>query len=458
MEVQKNKKFLEKIERAVELIESSEIDEAISHLKFCEDILDLKQEMDVDIYILVFHNLSLCYQMIENLEKCNEYLEKTIILSKSCDYSQDIMKIRNFRYMSMLYIQMGAINSFFGDSNSSLSSAQKAFKCILKSFNLCLSVGMSTKSLTQYQRENCQVLEACVSFLTSQSSKLADLKFKIIRRSSLGVIHFTDWIFDYNLNDLLRVKPLKYFDIKNFHTFVAEVSKDFMLEKICLLCAACYMIASNIRALGKETTADNDRSWHLKAVEIGKALLPFESPLFLDIKESFERHYPVISINRPSAKTPVLDSRKSIPKGKKTPENSANNDKPKVNDHQKEVTKKNKDKNLKSERKTNTPELNSKTKIKEKELENNCKSYRKGKLNIIHSRRSDQRSKTPILTKPPKVKISDKKTITDRSYFNTKKKISKVVEKEGKFKTLRDENIEPEPQISGDYRESKSIN
>lgn len=457
MEVQKNKKFLEKIERAVELIESSEIDEAISHLKFCEDILDLKQEMDADLYILIFHNLSLCYQMTENLEKCKEYLEKTIILSKSCDYSQDIMKIRNFRYMSMLYIQMGAIHSFFGDSRLSLSSAQKAFKNILKSFNLCLSMGMSTKSLTQYQQENCQVLEACISYLTNQSSKLAELKFKIIRRSSLGVIHFTDWIFDYNLNDLLRVKPLKYFDIKNFHTFVAEVSKDFMLEKICLLCAACYMIASNIRALGKETTTGNDRSWHLKAVEIGKALLPFESPLFLDIKESFERHYPDISVNRPTAKTPVLESRKSIPKGKKTPEISSNNEKPKVPDH-KEITKKNREKIVKSERKTHTPEFTNKTKIKEKALENNCKSFRKGKLNIIDSRRSDQRPKTPILMKPPKGKISDKKTITDRSYFNTKKKLSKIAEKEGKFKTLRDENIEPEPQISGDYRESKSIN
>jgi hypothetical protein len=70
----------------------------------------------------------------------------------------------------------------------------------------------------------------------------------------------------------------------------------------------------------------------------------------------------------------------------------------------------------------------------------------------------EKRPKTPVLMKPPKGKMPEQKMTSDRSYFELNKKVQKKPSKEGKFKTLRDEIREPEPPISGDYRESTQIN
>lgn len=307
MDSEKVKKLLEKIEKAIDYIELADIEESVKLLKLCESKLELGNFTEGDLHMLVYHNLSLCSQFNQEFEDCFEYLEKTIKIAKLYGFEQDVGKIRNLRYVSMLYIQQCAILSHLGEHESAVSSAKQAFNFISECFGLCVGSMKDVKDLCSYNYQNLKTLRVCLEYLAGKLQKFPDDCGKVIQRSSLGVLHFTEWIYSFGLSDLLDVKPLKYFEIKNCHTFLAEISKDFMLEKICLLLTSCYLIATESRQLSSPTQQNKAKNWHFKALEIGSKLLPLESPLLQHIKSSYEKHYPVPQLKpiKSKSKTPV---------------------------------------------------------------------------------------------------------------------------------------------------------
>lgn len=382
MELSKEKKLLERIERAVELIESSEIDEGLNILRLCEDRLDLFKDSELDLKLIVYHNLSMCFQITQDFEECCRYLEKTIKVAKLRENLQDIEKIRNSRYICMLYIQQGAIFSHIGSHEEAVSSAKQAFNYVSQSYQHCVQYASTFKSLSDYHYQNYKTLESCLLFLSGKISRFPLNCGKIIQRSSLGVIHYTDWIYSFTINDILDIKPLKYFEVKNSHTFLAEISKDFMLEKICLLLTSCYLIATESRLLDDQNEVKKAKGWHSRAVEIGLVMMPLETPLLQHIKTSYEKHYPVVV---------------------------------------QKITKVSK----------------SKTPVKE-------------------SRQNTAKNKTPLRTKASGQRkvIKDIEIKTERSYVREKlDKIEKGGEGFVKYKTQREDNQEPEPPLSQDYKE-----
>ena len=313
MEELKNTKILARLEKALELLESTEIDEGINLLKLCEERMSLTDTVETDIKLITVHNLAMCYQLMQDYEECGKYLEKTIQIAKSREFSQDIEKIRNSRYLCMLYIQLAAIMSHLGDHIQSITHAKQAFNFALQSFQQCISISTTTKSLTDSSFQNFKTLESILLYLSGKIPKFPPNCKKIVQRSPLGVLHLTDWIFSFTINDILDIKPLKYFEVKNSHTFQAELSKDFMLEKICLLLTSCYLIATESRLMEDQAEVKKAKGWHLRAVEIGTVLLPPETPLLQHVKMSFEKHYPVKIVKKvikvSKSKTPVKDTR-----------------------------------------------------------------------------------------------------------------------------------------------------
>lgn len=316
MELQQEKKILERIEKAVDLVESSEVEEGMNLLKQCEEVLDAKGGRSIEMQLLVFHNLALCSQLGQEYEECFGYLDKTIKLAKERECLEGIETIRNLRYIAMLLIQQGAICSHLGDHQLSISLAKQSFNYISQSFTHCIQISSSTKNLPNTNQMNSVTLETCMLYLSGKIPSFPPNCTRIIQRSSLGVVHFTDWIYSFTMNDILDIKPLRFFEIKNTHTFIAEISKDFMLEKICLLLSSCYLIATETRLLDDPVEVKKAKKWHLKAVEIGSVLIPLETPLFQHIKASFDKHYPpVVHVTKVSkSKTPVKAGR--IPAGK----------------------------------------------------------------------------------------------------------------------------------------------
>ena len=308
MEAEKTRKLIGRIERAIDLIETSEVEEGLSILKLCEERLGLKSSSEVDLKMIVFHNLAMCYQLAEEYSECGRYLKETIKTAKMRDVLLDIDKIRNLRYISMLYIQHGAIFSHLGDHEQSVRCAKSAFSAISKAFKTCVT-SPTCQSLSEPLALNLRTLDACLNFLSGTVTKFPTNCHKIIQRSSLGVQHFTDWIYSFTINDLLDIKPLKYFEVKNSETFQSEFSKDLMFQKICLLMTSCYLIATESRLLDEEYEVKKAKSWHFRALEIGSVLLPLETPLFQHVKSSYEKHYPPQNlVKKPKilkSKTPV---------------------------------------------------------------------------------------------------------------------------------------------------------
>lgn len=291
MEDNKLKKILSSLESAVELIDFSRIYEAIKILKFLEERFFSPEETDPDLKIIAFHNLATCYQVQDDKNQCRKYLKKTLKVVKGKTATLDVESIRMTRYSSLLLIHLSALSCHSNDHELSLNYAKQAFDKISKCIELCITCSKIQKSWPSYEESNIKILEACLLFL---SGKLSFFPYtnKIVRRTSLGVLHYTDWIFSYSIDNLLDLIPMKYFELKNGHTLATELSKDYMAEKICLLIFSCYLVATELRSMQDNNEILKAKGWHSRAIDIGLALLPLETPLLQHIKSSFDKYYP----------------------------------------------------------------------------------------------------------------------------------------------------------------------
>lgn len=394
MDSDKGKKILEKIENAIELIEISEVNEGISLLKICEGRLELGLVDEPNLYMLVYHNLALCSQLIQDFEESYNYLEKTIKIAKLLEFDKQIEKIRNSRYISMLYVQQSAILSHIGDHEKAISSAKEAFNNISECFQLCVNSASNLRDLNTYNYQNYKTLEICLEYLLKKIHSVPNNCGKIIQRSSLGVLHYTDWVYSFTINDILDIKPLKYFEIRNCHTFVAEVSKDLMLEKICLLMVSCYLIATESRLSPNEETVKKAKLWHTRGLEIGSKLMPLETPLFQHIKSSYEKHYPTLLPKPKTSKSKTAAKEGRIQFGKsRTPL------RPKTPGQRKII----KNLELKTER----------THIKEKIQKNEKINYK--------TQREDNQEPEPPISEDYELKFNDKFFINSKELYGSRK-------------------------------------
>jgi len=245
-------------------------------------------------------------------------------------------RIKKWRYQAKVRIQLCAILSQLNKHEAAQYHAKKAAKyadnVIAETHKVCsehlkrhkklLASGrLKSKALErpQYQlmesphyqqfheavQKTFPVLESLVQRLGPKRQNSAQPKApKLDMRSVLGVQHYNDWIYSYNIGDLMIVEPLEMTELKSNMGLQVELTRDMMLDKVCLLAAAYFCVATEVRFLnnqhGSGVKEREGEAWHTKALRVVKDFLPLECPLANHIKQSFTRNYG--DTRQPSAK------------------------------------------------------------------------------------------------------------------------------------------------------------
>lgn len=97
----------------------------------------------------------------------------------------------------------------------------------------------------------------------------------------------------------MQIAPLTLTDFMTATAPVIELTREYILEKLCFLCVSYFCIGTEFRFLHQlnETISSvsfqrkDSEYWHGKAVEIAISFLPSESPLVSHILMSYEKHH-----------------------------------------------------------------------------------------------------------------------------------------------------------------------
>lgn len=127
------------------------------------------------------------------------------------------------------------------------------------------------------------------------NSKPLKVPPKLDSRTSLGVLHSKDILQSLNISEVMQVKPLRLQDLQNTYGLWNEVQRDTVIEKVVLLLAAYFCIATELRfkfALehNKKKLMEG-RAFHLRSLELARALLPSDCPLVGHFISSFNKNF-----------------------------------------------------------------------------------------------------------------------------------------------------------------------
>ena len=140
------------------------------------------------------------------------------------------------------------------------------------------------------------ILESLIQRLGPKKKSAVPKAPRLDMRSVLGVQHYNDWIYSYNISDLMVIDPMELGEFDNDMGLQAELTKDIMLEKLSMLSVAYFCVASEIRIIhsqngGNAVKEKEGKAWHAKALQLVKDFLPLECPLAAHIKQSYVRNY-----------------------------------------------------------------------------------------------------------------------------------------------------------------------
>jgi len=123
------------------------------------------------------------------------------------------------------------------------------------------------------------VLEHLESIIKGELSELKPER--IDTRSTLGLQHYSDWIFSFNFKCLMEVPPITLFELRHSLDPYSELSRDSLLEKVCFLTAAYFCIATETAYLSP--AAEHGR-WLGLSLQVAQDLLPQECPLLEHVR------------------------------------------------------------------------------------------------------------------------------------------------------------------------------
>ena len=118
-------------------------------------------------------------------------------------------------------------------------------------------------------------------------------------KNILGYLNQSEWVYSLNIGNIMQISPLTLQDFLSHTALQLELSREFILEKMCFLAVSYFCMGTEYRFLHqlKEKIQDQyfDRKdseyWHGKAVEMAISFLPSESPLVSHILMSYEKHH-----------------------------------------------------------------------------------------------------------------------------------------------------------------------
>ena len=75
------------------------------------------------------------------------------------------------------------------------------------------------------------------------SSIAADMK------NLLGYLNQSEWIYSLNIGNIMQVAPLTLPDFLSTNSLSVELTREYVLEKICFLCVSYFCLGTEFRFL-----------------------------------------------------------------------------------------------------------------------------------------------------------------------------------------------------------------
>lgn len=317
---------------ALHFLEKQDYAAALQHLNLNEGVLEevtaQEYRADPDFVLVTLHNLACCYQGLGKVEDSAAYLEACVYNMEAGEKAKRGEIRQNCRWKGKKYecrakIQLCALLSQMDRHEAALTHAQTGLKLsqnlLLDVHSLCQNHLIRHHKLTSESHKSTQTLAyrhnhflvrtsyPLLAFLgncIAARQQTVKVVRKIETRSPLGVQHYSDWVYSTDMTEMMRIKPMTLFQAKQDLDSYSELERDSMGDKICLMIAALFCVATELRMLyGEEERRmmRKARNCHYEALQLAKAVLPLESPLIEHLVVSYQKHFAhFVSPNRHS--------------------------------------------------------------------------------------------------------------------------------------------------------------
>jgi len=308
---------------ALHFLDQQDYASALKHLNLNEGVLEevtaQEYRADPDFVLATLHNLACCYQGLGKVEESAAYLEACVYNLEGEEKARRRGNKQNCRWKGKKYecrakIQLCALFSQVDRHEAALIHAQAGLKLsqnlLLDVFSLCQNHLIRHHKLTSespkcthtlaYRHNHSLVKSAypLLAFLDSCIAARLPSPAKAVRkleaRSALGVQHYSDWVYSMDMTEVMRIKPMTLLQAKQDLDSYSELERNSLGDKVCLVIAALFCVATELRMLyGEEERKmmEKARSCHYKALHLAKAVLPVESPLIEHLVVSYQKHF-----------------------------------------------------------------------------------------------------------------------------------------------------------------------
>ena len=68
-------------------------------------------------------------------------------------------------------------------------------------------------------------------------------------KNILGYLNQNEWIYSLNIGNIMQIAPLTLTDFLSVSSLTVELSREYVLEKLCFLCVSYFCIGTEFRFL-----------------------------------------------------------------------------------------------------------------------------------------------------------------------------------------------------------------
>lgn len=70
-------------------------------------------------------------------------------------------------------------------------------------------------------------------------------------KNVLGYLNQNEWIYSLNIGNIMQIAPLTLTDFLSVSALSVELSREYVLEKLCFLCVSYFCIGTEFRFLAQ---------------------------------------------------------------------------------------------------------------------------------------------------------------------------------------------------------------
>ncbi|CAG9335269.1 unnamed protein product [Blepharisma stoltei] len=286
---------------AYQHIEDRNYAAALVSLKRSEEIMEAVATQggstDPDQIITTIHNMALCYQQLGDWKKCSMYLDACIynagtfgIMKSKKSPEED--QIRRQKYICKIHLQYCGILSRTGNHMEALKQARMAhqyswaaLESTVASWKKQINKMKNKRKPTQENDQKSLILKRAANTLAAIENYLRKgaLPSGNELRSALGVRGHPEWVYHFNIAEIMIMNPTKTEDFKNGMGIQAEFTKDYILYKISLLAISQFCMGTEMKYSSQRKPGENLCQ---NAIKLMRGFFPEECPLIQHFLET----------------------------------------------------------------------------------------------------------------------------------------------------------------------------